>query len=44
MREGPQYLPHSWRELALWMTLVILGAFGGRFVMVHVFHISRRWA
>ena len=41
--EGPSYLPHSWQEATLWLTMVLAGAFVGRSVMVFAYHHSKRW-
>jgi hypothetical protein len=39
--DGPSYLPRSWREAAVWLSMVFLGAFGGRFLMVFVYHATK---
>lgn len=42
MRNGPSYLPQNSREWALWLSAVLLGALGGRIVMVHCYHLTHR--
>jgi hypothetical protein len=37
---GPGYLPHSTREALLWLILVLIGAFVGRFLVVHAHRIA----
>ena len=37
----PAYLPKWPRETLLWMCGVLVGAFLGRFLIVHVHHITK---
>lgn len=39
---GPGYLPRSGREAFVWLVLVLIGAFAGRFMVVHAHKITRR--
>jgi hypothetical protein len=39
---GPDYLPHSRREAVIWLGLVLVGAFVGRFLVVHAHRIAGR--
>jgi hypothetical protein len=38
---GPGYLPHSRREAVIWLGLVLIGAFAGRFLVVKAHRITR---
>jgi hypothetical protein len=41
-RSGPDYVPRSMREALIWLVLVLVGAFVGRFFVVHAHRIARR--
>jgi hypothetical protein len=38
---GPGYLPRNTREALIWLALVLVGAFVGRFFVVHAHRLAR---
>ncbi|MHB1473064.1 MAG: hypothetical protein ACYCV4_05445 [Dermatophilaceae bacterium] len=46
MKEGVDYLPHSWQEAAIWLGLILVGATLSRCVVVFSHHhaVAKGWS